>query len=50
MSKCPKCGSGDYSYDGLFIKCNACQYTKWAREIDDKLEDVWALWQVKEKS
>ncbi len=49
MIKCPECGSPDYYYDGLFIRCNTCRYTQWAKEINGKLEDIWVLWQVEEK-
>jgi tRNA(Ile2) C34 agmatinyltransferase TiaS len=42
--ECPKCGSIDCSYDGLFIRCNSCKYIEWAKETDGKLENLYEKW------
>jgi len=44
--KCPKCGSGDYYYDGLFILCCSCGYTEWAKKIGGELEDLIKKWSL----
>jgi len=45
MVECPKCGSKDYYYDGLFIRCNLCKYTEWAKEeVDKELTNLSQKW------
>ncbi len=49
MIGCPKCKvEGRYYYDGLFIRCTACNYTEWAKVDKDKhLTHLWDKWNVK---